>query len=78
MEDVIRLAAGDTDRDDLVTGKVVLVLSGEAVSVELTIPSGQISVQAVLPIVQGLSSLMAERASRRLAAQGKAVSCRTG
>ncbi len=78
MEDVIRLAAGDPERDDLVTGKVVLVLSGEPVHLELTIPSGQISVQALLPIVQGLSSLMAERASRRLEAQGKSVSCRAG
>jgi len=78
MEDCIRLAAGDPQRDDLVTGKLVLVLSGEPVQLELTIPSGPVSVQALLPIVQGLSSLMAQRASQRLEAQGKRVSCRAG
>ena len=74
----IRLSVGDLDRDDLVTGQVVLVLGGEPVRFELTAPAGVATVQEVLPVLQGLSSALAERAEAKAQAEGRAVSCRAG
>ena len=75
---VVRISAGDPQREVLSTGQLVLVLSDEPVRLELTVPSGPVAVKDVLPIFQGLSSLMAERATARIEAEGKAVSCRAG
>lgn len=74
----IPLSVGDVDRDDLVTGQVVLVLGGEPVRFELTAPAGVATVQEVLPVLQGLSSFLAERAAEKSQAEGRAVSCRAG
>lgn len=75
--DPVRLSAG-TPGDRLQTGQVVLVVGGERVSLELTVPTGPASIENVLPILRGLSSLFAERATARLAAAGREVSCRAG
>jgi Fe-S-cluster containining protein len=74
----IRLSVGDLDRDDLVTGQVVLVLGGDPVRFELTAPAGPATVWEILPVLQGLSSFLAERAEAKAQAEGRAVSCRAG
>lgn len=74
----IRLTVGELDRDDLVTGQVVLVLDGEPVRFELTAPAGPATVQEVLPVLHGLSSFLAERAEAKARGEGSAVSCRAG
>ncbi|MDP1632744.1 MAG: YkgJ family cysteine cluster protein [Caulobacter sp.] len=74
----VRLSAGDPDQGPLATGAVTLVLGGEAVDFELTVPAGPVAVEDLLPVFQGLSSLLAQRATARAAAQGRAVSCRAG
>jgi Fe-S-cluster containining protein len=74
----VQLRAGDPDRETLSTGHVVLVLGGEPVRFELTVPAGLAAVEDVLPIFHGLSSFLAERATARAEADGRAVSCRAG
>ena len=74
----VRLTVGEVDRDDLVTGQVVLVLGGEPVRFELTAPAGVATVQEVLPVLQGLSSFLAERAEAKARGEGSAVSCHAG
>jgi Fe-S-cluster containining protein len=76
--DAIGLSVGELDRDDLVTGQVVLVLGGEPVRFELTAPAGQATAREVLPVLQGLSSFLAQRAAEKTQAEGRAVSCRAG
>jgi Fe-S-cluster containining protein len=75
---VMRLSAGDPARGALATGKATLVMGGEPVAFELTVPAGPVAVEDVLPIFQGLGSLFAERARARAAAEGRIVSCRAG
>jgi Fe-S-cluster containining protein len=77
-ETVVALRAGDPDSEHLSTGQVVLVLGGEPVRFELTVPAGPAAVEDVLPVLQGLSSFLAERAAARAGADGRTVSCRAG
>lgn len=74
----IRLSAGDPALGPLATGKATLVMGGEPVAFELTVPAGPVAVEDVLPIFHGLASLFAERAAAKAAAEGRAVSCRAG
>jgi Fe-S-cluster containining protein len=75
--DPVRLSAGMTG-NKLQTGRVVLVVGGERVTLELTVPAGSVRVELLLPILRGLSSLFAERATKQLEAKGRAISCRAG
>jgi Fe-S-cluster containining protein len=76
-DDPVRLSAGTPD-ERLQTGRVVLVVGGERLPLELTVPAAPVSVETLLPILRGLSSLFAERATTQLEAQGRAISCRAG
>ncbi len=76
-DDPVRLSAG-TPGERLQTGRVVLVVAGERVPLELTVPSAPTSVEALLPILRGLSSLFAERATGQRETEGRAISCRAG
>lgn len=74
----LRLQAGDPSRDALIVGKVVLVVSGEPVTLELTVPQGPVAFEDTLPILQGLTDLMAERGIAKVEAAGRTISCRAG
>ncbi|WP_340643796.1 YkgJ family cysteine cluster protein [Phenylobacterium sp.] len=74
----VRLSAGDPDQGPLATGAATLVLGGEPVAFELTVPAGPVAVEDVLPIFQGLSSLLAARAAAKATAAGRSVSCQAG
>jgi Fe-S-cluster containining protein len=75
--DPVRLSAGTPD-ERLQTGQVVLVVGGDRVPLELTVPAAPVSIEKLLPILRGLSSLFAERATNRVEAEGRAISCRAG
>ena len=74
----VLLSAGDPDQGALATGKATLVLGGEPVAFELTVPAGPVAVEDILPIFQGLSSLLAQRATAKAAAAGRPGAGRAG
>jgi Fe-S-cluster containining protein len=76
-DDPVRLSAGTPD-EGLRTGRAVLVIGGERVPLQLTVPAAPVSVERLLPILRGLSSLFAERAAARIEAEGRTISCRAG
>jgi len=75
---VVRLSAAPTGGGGAATGWVTLAIGGEQVPVEMTVPAGLVAVEDVLPIVHGLSSLFATRATARVEAEGREISCRAG
>lgn len=77
-ETIVHLSAAPVDGRASATGRVVLAVGGEQIPVEMTVPAGPVAVEDVLPIVQGLSSLFAARATARAEATGQAISCRAG
>lgn len=74
----MHLAAPPVDGGAVVTGRVALAIGAARIPVEMTVPAGPVAVEDVLPIVQGLSSLFAGRATVQAEAEGRAVSCRAG
>jgi Fe-S-cluster containining protein len=74
---VVRLSAGGPD-EPLRTGHVELVVGGERLPLELRVPAGPVTVEKLLPILHGLSSLFADRAVARADAAGRPISCRMG
>jgi Fe-S-cluster containining protein len=60
------------------TGRAVLVVNDERLPLELTVPTGAVTVEQLLPILRGLSSLFSERGAARAEADGKTISCRAG
>lgn len=77
-EATLQLLAGDPARDALVVGRVVLVLSGEPVTLEMAVPSGPVGFEDVLPILQGLTDFVVDRGVEVAEAAGRTISCRTG
>ena len=75
---VLHLSASPSDGAPTATGRVVLEVGGEQIPVEMTVPAGPVAVEDVLPILQGLSSLFAARATAQVEAGGGTVSCRAG
>lgn len=73
-----RLSAGDPKLGPRATGQATLVIGGEPVLFELTVPAGPVAVEDVLPVFQGLSSLFAQRAAARAETAGRSISCRAG
>ena len=62
----------------LAEGRVVLMLDGQPVAIDLAVPPGPATAQEVLPILQGLASFLADRAAGKVEGQGRAISCRAG
>lgn len=75
---VVRLSATPSAGGATATGRVVLELGKERIPVEMTVPAGPVAVEDVLPILHGLSSLFATRATARAEADGREISCRAG
>ncbi len=76
--ETVRLSAGDPQRDNLSTGRLVLVVAGEPIDFELTVPAGPVGIEDVLPIFKGLSNLFTEWAVARVEKEGRTISCRAG
>jgi Fe-S-cluster containining protein len=62
----------------VVEGNFSLGISGEAVAFHVVAPEGPTTLEALMPVFQGLSNEIARRAALREAAAGKAISCRAG
>ena len=71
----IRLAAAG---EACVTGRAQLRIAGEIMDFEITAPSGPASLEALLPIFQGLTDKVVSLGVARAAAAGEQVSCRAG
>jgi Fe-S-cluster containining protein len=75
---VVRLSAARPDGGPTATGWVTLEIGRDRIPVEMTVPAGPVAVEDVLPILHGLGSLFATRATARAEAEGREVSCRAG
>lgn len=75
---VVRLSAAPAGGRATAVGRVMLKIGAERIPVEMTVPAGFVAVEEVLPIVHGLSSLFATRATARAEADGRKISCRAG
>jgi Fe-S-cluster containining protein len=76
-DEPVRLSAG-VPGEGQQTGRLVLRINGERLPLELTVPKGPVTVETLLPILRGFSSLFSERADARSTAAGKPISCRAG
>jgi Fe-S-cluster containining protein len=74
---VIRLSAG-VPGEPVRNGRIMLVVGGEQLPLELSVPAGPVTVETLLPILRGLSSLFSDRAAARAEAAGRPISCRAG
>jgi hypothetical protein len=73
----VRLSAG-VPGAPVRNGRVVLVVGGEQLPLELCVPAGPVTVETLLPILRGLSSLFSDRAARRTGAQRGPCPCQAG
>lgn len=61
-----------------IEGDFTLSIAGEAVAFHVEVPDGPTTLEALLPVFQGLSNEIARRAAVREIAIGKSISCRAG
>jgi len=73
----VRLSAGMPGEAQR-TGQVVLVVGGERLPLEFTVPARPVTIEQLLPILRGLSSLFSARGAVRSEAAGRPISCRAG
>jgi Fe-S-cluster containining protein len=59
-------------------GDFTLNVAGEAVAFHAEVPDGPTTLEALLPLFQGLSNEIARRAAAKVVAQGEKISCRAG
>jgi Fe-S-cluster containining protein len=74
---VIRLAAG-SDAGERVTGRIQLRIDGESVTFEVTVPVEPTPLGDLLPVFQGLTNAVVDRAVAKVEASGQTISCRAG
>jgi Fe-S-cluster containining protein len=74
----IPLRAPPPAGEPVLEGDVMLNIAGEAVAFHLEVPDGPTTLEALLPVFQGLSNEVARRAAAKAVAAGEAISCRAG
>ncbi|WP_419808433.1 YkgJ family cysteine cluster protein [Sphingomonas sp.] len=74
----VHLSVDPSAHRDLVTAEVKMSAGGEPLTLAITVPAGRTTGEAMLPVLQGLSSLFSDRAAARTAREGKPISCRMG
>jgi Fe-S-cluster containining protein len=74
----IPLRAPPPDGQPVLQGDVVLNMAGEPVAFHLEVPEAPTTLEALLPVFQGLSSEVARRAAAKATAAGEQISCRAG
>jgi hypothetical protein len=74
----IPLRAPPPAGEPVLEGDVVLKIADEAVAFHLEVPEAPTTLEALLPVFQGLSNEVARRAAAKAVAGGKAISCRAG
>ena len=61
-----------------IEGDFTLSIAGEAVAFHVEVPDGPTTLDALMPVFQGLSSEVARRAAAKAVAAGASISCRAG
>jgi Fe-S-cluster containining protein len=74
----IRLQVPTPPGEETLTGQVELKIAGVAVAFDLDIPAGPTGLEDLLPVFQGLADAVVSQGEARVAAQGRAISCRAG
>jgi len=74
----IRLSARPPVGEPVVGGRVSVAIGGEPMIIDVEVPAGPTTLQAMLPVFHGLANLLVERAEARVAAEGRTISCRKG
>jgi len=74
----IPLRAPPPEGEAVLEGDVVLNIAGEAVAFHFEVPQGPTTVEALLPVFQGLANEVARRAASKVIADGGTISCRAG
>src|ERR1700722_12476548 len=72
------LRAPPPEGEPVLEGDVVLNVAGEAVAFHLEVPQGPTTVEALLPVFQGLANEVTRRAAAKAVADGQTISCRAG
>lgn len=62
----------------LVTGNVTLRVGGAQLEVEVSVPAGPVTLDALIPVFHRLTSSLVEIADAREKARGREISCRAG
>jgi Fe-S-cluster containining protein len=74
----IRLRAPAPQGEATIAGQVVLNIAGETLALDLEVPAASTTLEALLPVFQGLTSEVVRRAAERATATGATISCRAG
>ena len=74
----IPLRAPSPEGEAVLEGDIVLNIGGEAAAFHLEVPGAPTTLEALMPVFQGLASEVAQRAAGKAVASGKAISCRAG
>ena len=74
----ILLRAPPAPGEPVLEGDFALSISGEAAAFHVEVPDGPTTLEALLPVFQGLSNEVARRAAAKMVADGKTISCRAG
>lgn len=74
----IVLRAPPAAGEPVLEGDFSLSILGEAVAFHVEVPDGPTTLEALLPVFQGLSNEMARRAAAKVVAEGETISCRAG
>ena len=74
----ITLSAPPAAGEAVLEGDIVLNIAGEAVALHLEVPAAPTTLDALMPVFQGLTNEVARRATARAEAEGAQISCRAG
>ncbi|MGI8787991.1 MAG: YkgJ family cysteine cluster protein [Pyrinomonadaceae bacterium] len=64
--------------EDLVTGNVTLLLDGEPIDLQMTVPAKAVKAQRMLPVFQQMTNSFAEMAETAVENAGEKISCQKG
>lgn len=74
----VHLSVDPARHDAVVTATIAMSVRGDPLTLSLTIPAGETSAEALMPVLHGLSSLFVERSVAAVEREGKTISCRAG
>jgi Fe-S-cluster containining protein len=74
----IPLRAPSPAGESVLEGDFTLNIAGEAVAFHVEAPDGPTTLEALLPVFQGLANEVARRAAAKAIADGEKISCRAG
>jgi Fe-S-cluster containining protein len=75
---IIRLSAVSDPNAATATANVPVKVCGQALQLELTVPTEPVALQKLLPVFQGLTNAVMDVAVAGVEREGKSISCRKG